>query len=120
MWVIKYRKNVLHFNDELKQIFQEICDKYKWIIKAIEIMPDHVHIVITTPPFDTPSKIAKLLKGISARKIFINHPELKQSLWGGHLWSPSYYCGTAGSVSSDTIRQYIKNQKMRGGVSSTE
>lgn len=120
VWVTKYRKNVLYFDDELKHIFQEICNKYKWMIKAIEIMPDHIHIFITTPPFDAPSKIAKLLKGISARKLFINHPELKRSLWGGHLWSASYYCGTAGKVSGDVIRQYIENQKTRSGVSSAD
>lgn len=111
VWVTKYRKKVLYFDNDLKRIFREICDKYKWVIKALEIMPDHIHIFITTPPFDAPSKIAKILKGISARKLFTNHPELRKQLWQGHLWSASYYCGTAGKVSAETIKKYIKNQK---------
>jgi putative transposase len=83
-------------------------------------MPDHVHLFITTPPFVAPSWIAKIVKGGSARKVFSQHPEIKSQLWGGHLWSPSYYCGTAGSVTAETIRRYIENQRSRGGVSSPE
>jgi len=39
-------------------------------------------------------------------KLFL--PDLKQQLYGGSLWSPSYYVGTAGNVSADTIRRYIE------------
>ncbi len=111
VWVTKYRKPVLTFPDDLKAILQSICDQYKWSIKSVEVMPDHVHLFITTPPFDAPSKIAKILKGGSARELFRIHPEIKRSLWGGHLWSPSYYCGTAGTVTAETVRRYIENQR---------
>jgi putative transposase len=74
-------------------------------------MSDHIHLFIATPPFDAPSKIAKLLKGLSARKIFLLYPSLRKELWEGHLWSPSYYCGTAGTVSSATIKKYITSQR---------
>jgi len=94
VWCTKYRKPVLNHEKDIIEIFKEICLKYSWIIEAIEVMPDHVHIFIATPPFDAPSKIAKLLKGISARKIFKMFPFLRKELWEGHLWSPSYYCGT--------------------------
>ena len=50
----------------------------------------------------------KILKGSTARKLFVKFPELKKQLWGGHLWSPSYYVGTAGNVSSETIQKYIE------------
>jgi putative transposase len=95
------------------RIFEEICQQYGWTIKALEVMPDHVHLFITTPPFDAPSKMAKLLKGISARKIFQLFPDLREELWEGHLWSPSYYCGTAGTVSAATIQQYIDSQRLK-------
>ena len=76
---------------------------------------------ITTPPFDAPSKIAKIIKGSSARKIFQIHPDLRKELWGGHLWSPSYYCGTAGMVSAEIIKKYIEAQTpKKQGVSSTD
>ena len=44
----------------------------------------------------------------TARKLFVAFPALKDQLYGGHLWSPSYYVGTAGNVSAETIRHYIE------------
>ncbi len=76
-------------------------------------MLDHIHLFISTPPFDTPSKIAKLLKGIFAEKFFLLFPSLCRESWEGHLWSPSYYCGTAGPISSATIKKYIASQSTR-------
>jgi putative transposase len=113
VWCTKYRKPVLSHAKNIVEIFEDICQQYSWTIKAIEIMSDHVHLFISTPPFDSPSKIAKLLKGISARKIFKLFPLLRKELWEGHLWSPSYYCGTAGTVSSSTIEHYISSQRLK-------
>nr|MDO8113402.1 IS200/IS605 family transposase [Candidatus Sigynarchaeota archaeon] len=118
VWVTKYRKQVLTFPDDVKAILQAICDENGWTIRSVEVMPDHVHLFITTPPFIAPSVIAKIVKGSLARKIFIAHPEITSELWGGHLWSSSYYCGTAGTVTAETVRRYIENQRQRGGVSS--
>jgi len=50
-------------------------------------------------------------KGVSARLLFQEFPELKQQLWGGHLWAPSYYVGTAGNVSAEAIKNYIEETK---------
>ncbi len=110
VWCTKCRKPVLTHDKDLIRVFKEICQQYCWTIKALEVMPDHVHVFITTPPFDAPSKIAKLLKGISARKYFNLFPSLRKELWEGHLWSPSYYCGT---VSSSTIKHYIDSQPLK-------
>ena len=114
VWVTKYRKPVLTFSDAAKSILQDICTENGWTIKSLEVMPDHVHLFIAAPPFIAPSMIAKIMKGASARKIIVSHPEIKQLLWGGHLWSPSYYCGTAGTVTGETVRKYIENQRTRG------
>ena len=55
--------------------------------------------------------VVKNLKGHSAKIFFINHPEIKAAkMWGGHLWSHSYYMGTVGNMSKETVRQYIQNQ----------
>ena len=53
----------------------------------------------------------KLIKGASARMLFARLPGLKKRLWGGHLWNPSYYVGTAGQVGSETIQRYIERQE---------
>ncbi|WP_461219637.1 transposase, partial [Lapidilactobacillus salsurivasis] len=42
-------------------------------------------------------------------------PETKKLLWGGHLWSPSYYMGTLGNMSKETVANYIQNQRTERG-----
>ena len=54
------------------------------------------------------STAIKKLKGITARKLFIESPKLKKKLWNGSLWSPYYYVGTAGHVSAEIIKKYIE------------
>jgi putative transposase len=91
----------------LENLIHEIAEKYGFEILALEIMPDHVHLFVSAHPKIAPAILVKLFKGITARKLFKEFPELKKKLWGGHLWIPSYYVGTAGNVSAETIRRYI-------------
>jgi putative transposase len=55
-----------------------------------------------------------MLKGISARKMFLKYPETKQKLWKGRLWNSSFYIETVGSISEEAIQKYIHNQQNRG------
>jgi len=77
----------------------------------MEVMPDHIHVFISAPPFEAPTDIVKVLKGVTARRLFMEFPDLKKKLWKGSVWSPSYYVGTAGHVSAETIKRYIEEQK---------
>ena len=52
-----------------------------------------------------------MIKGISARKILLKYPEIKKQLYKGHLWNPSYYVETIGSISEEAIKKYIEKQK---------
>ena len=58
-----------------------------------------------------PANIVKILKRITAKKLFELHPELKNKLWNGHLWNPSYYVGTCGDITKDIIEMYIETQR---------
>ena len=73
-------------------------------------MPDHLHLFVSAPPFDSPTEIVKVFKGVTALRLFKKFPELRSEYWKGKLWSPSYYVGTAGHVSAETIRKYIEEQ----------
>ena len=87
---------------------ENICLKHDYRLLSLEIQPDHVHLFISFSPALSIATVVKILKGSLARKLFLEFPELKKQLWGGHLWSPSYYVGTAGNVSAETIRRYIE------------
>jgi len=51
-----------------------------------------------------------MLKGISARKLFLKFPQLKKKLWGGHLWNPSYFVSTVSDNTEAQVKKYIENQ----------
>ena len=69
---------------------------------------DYVHLFLSFPPVVSISIALKKLKGITARKLFLEFSELKQELYNGSFWSPSYYVGTAGNISAQTIQKYIE------------
>ncbi|CAB3393263.1 IS200/IS605 family transposase [Kyrpidia spormannii] len=113
VWSTKYRRSVLvpPIDETLKKVLAQTADEHGYEMLGMEVMPDHVHIFLSAPPAVSPAIIVKILKGTSARRLFTAHPPLKRQLWGGHLWNPSYYVGTAGHVSTETIKRYIEEQK---------
>ena len=74
---------------------------------------DDVHLLVSCTPQRLISSIMKAFKGNSARKMFQKHPELKNSLWGGHLWNLSYFVATVSENTETKIQQYIKNQQVK-------
>ena len=67
----------------------EIADEYKFQIVAMEVMPDHIHLLVDCKPQFYISDMIKIMKGNLARQLFLSHPELKRELWGGQLCSNS-------------------------------
>ena len=90
-----------------------MASDYDFVITAMEVMPDHIHLLLDCKPQFFPSDMVKILKGNSARWLFLKHPELKRQLWGGHLWNPSYCIVTVSERSLDMVKQYIDSQKTR-------
>lgn len=115
VWCVKYRRKVLAGKVEtrLKDLLHEIAKEKDFIIKSMEIMPDHVHIFASAHPKYAPSYLYKMLKGISARKLFLEFPELKTKLWKGRLWNSATYTETIGHISESTVAKYIEDQKTR-------
>jgi len=113
VWCPKYRKPILE-TPEVKQFLEEqihtIATTKGFEVLALEVMPDHLHLFVSAPPFDSPTEIIKVFKGVTALRLFKKFPELRNKFWKGKLWSPSYYVGTAGHVSAETIQKYIAEQ----------
>ena len=115
IWVTKYRNKTFTTDalaNEMKEILSGIAEANKIVIENMEVMPDHVHMLISFPPSKAPTSAIKALKGRSAYMFLKRHPEIRQSqYWGGHLWSPSYYMSTLGNMSKDVAERYINDQK---------
>lgn len=113
VWCTKYRQKVLvgRIEEECRQHLQKLAEEYSFTIEAMEIMPDHIHMLVNCKPqFEIP-RMVKILKGNTARWLFLSNPELKQTLWGGHLWNPSYCVVIVSDRSFDQVKQYIQSQK---------
>ena len=114
IWCPKYRKPILaepKVKTFLEDQMHTIADAKEYEILELQIMPDHIHLFISAKPFEAPTDIIKVFKGVTALRLFKKFPELREQFWKGKLWSPSYYVGTAGTVSAETIKMYIQHQK---------
>ena len=76
IWCTKYRHPIPTgaVEVEAKTIPAQVCAEYGWTLKAIEVMPDHVHLFLEASPDEAPSTIARTLKSISAVHIFTAFP----------------------------------------------
>jgi putative transposase len=75
-------------------------------------MSDHVHLFVSAPPRFSPAELVKVLKSVSWNRLMKEVPEMKETLWGGPLWSSGYFVRGAGDkVTSDIIRKYIQHQR---------
>jgi putative transposase len=109
VWIPKYRRKILMgaIEHETKRLIQECAKRNNLEILALETDADHVHVFISAPPRFSPSHIANLLKGYTSRYLREKFPKLKNKCGNDQLWTQAYYVGTAGQVTTNTIRKYI-------------
>ena len=114
VWVPKYRARILggEVSRYLKEVFFQIAEEYGFDIITVEIMEDHVHILIEAPPSYSPSEVVQVIKSISARELFKKFPKVKRMMWSGKIWNEGYFVRSIGDkVTADVIKKYIQYQK---------
>ena len=101
VFVTKYRRNVFtkEVLDDLKIFFEKVCLDFESELVEMDGEDDHVHLLVNYPPKVSVSALVNSLKGVSSRMIRKkNYPSIKKKLWGGALWSPSYFAGSCGGA----------------------
>lgn len=114
VFVTKYRRGVFtkEILNDLKPIFASVCADFEAELVEFDGEDDHVHLLVSYPPKLAVSSLVNSLKGVSSRLIRKRgHPSLLRKLWGGSLWSPSYFAGSCGGAPISVLRQYIENQR---------
>jgi putative transposase len=116
VWITKYRRSFLvgEMAERLLEILSQIAHDYDFHIIAMEVMPDHIHMLVEAPPKYAPAKIAQIFKGVSSRRMRQEFLKIiKRYVWKeGTLWAVGYYIGSVGDgVTTELIREYIENQK---------
>ena len=114
VFVTKYRRAVFTKDilDALRTIFESVCNDFSAELKEFDGEGDHVHLLVNYPPKISVSKLVNSLKGVSSRVIRSKKfTSVTKALWGGSLWSPSYFAGSCGGAPIDVIRRYIEDQQ---------
>ena len=113
VWCPKYRRRVLagRIEARLKELIREVvADKGAWLVE-MEVMPDHVHLLVEVDPQFGVHRLVKAIKARSSRALRQEFPHLRSRL--PTLWTNSYFVATAGGAPLAAIKRYVDNQKNR-------
>ena len=98
-------------DEYLCKICENIEARYEIRFLEIGTDSDHVHFLLQSVPMYSPTKIAKLVKSITAKKMFEKYPSLKKELWGSEFWTKGYFMSTVGKHGDEKkLRNYVKKQ----------
>ena len=111
IWCPKYRRKVLvnGVDIRLKEIIQDVCTESRADMLELEVMPEHVHLLVEVDPQYGIHRLVRSIKGRSSRLLRQEYPWLKSRL--PTLWTNSYFVSTVGGAPLEIIKQYIENQK---------
>ncbi len=117
VWATKRRRKALreeHEREYCERLLRRAAEKYDVEVLAMEVDEDHVHAYVEIPPKMSVGKAVRVMKGLSAHYFFLKFPGVRKRLWGGSLWSPSYFVRTVGEgVTAETVRKYIEHHAER-------
>ena len=109
----RYRRKIFlipNMEQRFKELVKIKCEELKINIIAIECNEDHVHMFVNCLPALSPSDIMHKIKGFTSKLLRTEFVELSKM---PNLWTRSYFVSTAGNVCSETIKQYVENQRKR-------
>jgi len=111
VWCPKYRRKVLTgpIADRLKELILQSVAMYDCEVIELEVMPDHVHLLVEVDPQFGVHRLIKQIKGQTSRMLRQEFPSIKSRL--PTLWTNSYFVSTVGGAPLAMIKQYIENQK---------
>ena len=110
IFTTKYRRPVIHeaAAERIKEVVRSLQDDHFQLIE-IEVMPDHVHILMQCDPESSLRYIVWNIKGKTSHALRTEFPEIKSRI--PCLWTNSKFICTVGAVNEDVVKRYIQNQK---------
>lgn len=111
VWCPKYRRKCLvgKIGARLKELIEQTATEINAEIFEMEIMPDHVHLLIEVDPQFGINKAIRHIKGVSSHTLRTEFPSLKSRL--PTLWTNSYFVSSVGGAPLEEIKKYIQDQK---------
>ena len=107
----KYRRKVIYneIKKDMGEILRKLCNEMKVEIIEAEACPDHIHMLVSIPPYMSVAQFMGTLKSKSALMIFDRHANLKYKYGNRNFWCRGYYVDTVGK-NEKMIKDYIRNQ----------
>ena len=107
----KFRRKAISGNlkKDIGIILRKLCKEMKVEIIEAEACPDHIHMLVSIPPYMSVAQFVGTLKSKSALMIFDRHANLKYRYGNRHFWCRGYFVDTVGK-NEKKIREYIQNQ----------
>lgn len=114
VFVPKCRGNIFDADalQRLQTVFAKVCGDFEATLDEFNGEPDHVHLLVYYPPKVSISALVNSLKGVSARRLRQDRPDMAGCYWQGRLWSASYFAASCGGAPIDALRQYIEQQRV--------
>ena len=107
----KYRRAVLEdaVARRLKEMILEKQAEYGYAVMSMEIMSEHVHLLLDVDPRVGVNNVVAKIKGYTSHELREEYPWLKKRL--PTLWTRSRCISTVGAVTLDTVQRYIADQR---------
>ncbi len=107
----KYRRKAIYgqLRADIGKILRKLCEEKKVEIIEANACSDHIHMLVSVPPYLSIAQFVGFLKGKSALMIFDRHANLKYKYGNRHFWCRGYFVDTVGR-NEKAIKQYIQNQ----------
>ena len=111
VWCPKYRRKVLvdKIAKRLEEVIRKAASRYRAEVISLELMPDHVHLLVEVDPQFGIHRLVKNIKGVSSHVLRKEFDTLRSRL--PSLWTNSYFVSTVGGAPLEVIKQYVENQK---------
>ena len=94
----------------MRELMREICTSMDIQIIKGYVSRDHVHVMMSVPPYISVSDMMKRIKGRTSYKLLNEYRGLKKAFWGQHLWARGYFAASTGNVTDEVIKKYIEEQ----------
>ena len=114
----KYRRKVIYgeLRADIGKILRKLCNEKKVEIIEAEACVDHIHMLVSIPPYLSISQFMGYIKSKSALMIFDRHANLKYKYGNRHFWATGYFVDTVGK-NEKVIKEYIRNQLQEDYIS---
>ena len=121
----KYRRKEIYgqLKKDIGRIIRKLCEEKKVEILEAEACPDHIHMLVSVPPYLSIAQFVRFLKGKSTLMIYDRHANLKYKYGSRNFWCRGYYVDTVGRnerVISEYIKTQLENDRMTDQISISE